>query len=282
MRLKIRHFTRYNYPKKIFLEPHYLHFKPLTRPYYHLEDFVLKVHPHYSGISERIGLEDNHIFQAWFNELTDHLEIDVSIVVTIDSEAYKPLGFIMDPHQILGNQNFSYSDDTRDYIKPFLACNESDDLSAFFSQIIKENDGEVIPCLSGLVEKIYKLWEHKIVEDENMPEPISCFSDRKGSCRDLAWMMIAMLRMAGLASRYVSGYAYNEELETGHELHAWVETYLPGAGWVGLDPSSGLFTHYLYIPVATSYHPSNTMPVIGNYRGNVKSKMETSVSIEQV
>lgn len=91
-----------------------------------------------------------------------------------------------------------------------------------------------------------------------------------------------MLRNLSIPSRFVSGYAFNPELKVDHELHAWVEVWVPGAGWIGLDPSAGLLTNANYIPVSSSYIPENTLPVQGNFRGSSSAELTFEVSIIQV
>jgi transglutaminase-like putative cysteine protease len=93
-------------------------------------------------------------------------------------------------------------------------------------------------------------------------------------------MEMDMLREIGLATRFVSGYAFNPELEDGHELHAWLEVFLPGAGWVGVDPSLGLFTDHSYIPLASHPDPKRTLPVQGSYIGSATSQLVTSVDLK--
>ncbi len=282
MKLKVSHTTSYKYPKKIFLEPHYLNFKPLPRPYYQLEKFNLTIIPEPTGISERVSLENNQAFQIWQNEMTDNLFIKVDIILSIRNEEYKPLEFIVDPYNKMETSGFKYPEYIGTYLDPFLQVKESDALKSYIRKAFEKKDKEIVAGLFELLENINHDWEHKRVEGEADPDAEECFQSKSGSCRDLAWMLISMLRMEGLASRFVSGYTYNKELDTGHELHAWVEVFLPGAGWVGLDPSLGLFTHQYYIPVATSFHPSHTMPVIGVYRGEVESKMATSLNIRPI
>lgn len=284
MKLKIHHTTGYHYPEKVFLEPHYLNFKPLPRPYYRIEDFSLKVEPRPSGISERVNLEDNREFQVWMNELTDRLVIRAEILLNVGEGEYSPMNFILNPAQTVSPEGFKYPEGTpSEFLSPFLeTSSEYPPLNSFIRAAFEKGEGDLIAGLFELLDQIYNYWEHKRVEEESELDADDCFQTKKGSCRDLAWMMITMLRMQGLASRFVSGYAFSEEMDEGHELHAWVEVYLPGAGWTGLDPSLGLFTNEYYIPVAASFDPSYTMPVIGAYRGGVKGKMTTSLSIERL
>ena len=87
-----------------------------------------------------------------------------------------------------------------------------------------------------------------------------------------------MMRHQNIPARFVSGYAFNPELE-GHELHGWVEVWLQGAGWIALDPSAGLLATEAYVPLASSYHPVNTLPVQGTFRGQAEAAMKTRVSL---
>jgi len=131
-----------------------------------------------------------------------------------------------------------------------------------------------------LLSKIHSKWEHIVRHEEGIMALDDVFESKTGSCRDLSWMLMSMLRSIGLASRFVSGYAFNPELDAGHELHAWVEVFLPGASWVGMDPILGLLADSRYIPLAVSYDPKFASPVIGNYGGASQSHLTTDVVIE--
>jgi len=280
--LKIIHNTRYTYGEPVFLETHYLKFRPLYRSYLKVNNFDLEVSPTPSGISERVDAEGNSTFQVWFSNLTGDLNVRVSIRVSV--QQFNSMDFLVDPLILLNKPGSFYPHNLRHFIKPYTETEYSQKLKIFISEIITNMNGELIPSLATLLQELFENWEHQIVEDEEEPNAMICFDEKRGSCKDLAWMMMSMLRSAGLASRFVSGYAYNRDLDEGHELHAWVEVLLPGAGWIGMDPSSGLFTNECYIPVACSYDPANTMPVTGSFRGNQSnsSRMETDVKIEAI
>jgi transglutaminase-like putative cysteine protease len=281
MIFKIRHCTRYIYSDKVFLEPHYLRFKPLQKSYLNLHYFNLNVEPKPSGLSWLSDAENNPVTQIWFKEQSDFLDIESEMEISV-IDGFNFFTFILDPFSKLETGVPVYSRAITDLLKPFLKTQLSGRIKSFVDKIIRNNHGEIMPFLSSLNEQIFREWEHQLVIEESKLNAENCFREKKGSCRDLAWMLILMLRYAGLAARYVSGYTYNAELGDGHELHAWVEVYLPGAGWVGTDPSAGLFVHEKYIPVSASSDPANTMPVTGNFRGTANSKMETYVSIEQI
>jgi transglutaminase-like putative cysteine protease len=152
-------------------------------------------------------------------------------------------------------------------------------IEQFVKEIQKYTNNDITTFMSMLCGEINLNWQHQYSYMQQLMTPNDCFKSKAGSCRDLSWMMIQMFRCANIPARFVSGYAYNVELETDNELHAWVEAWIPGAGWIGLDPSSGLIATEHYIPVATSYHPKNTLPVQGTFRGNAQSKLTTQVNI---
>ena len=93
-------------------------------------------------------------------------------------------------------------------------------------------------------------------------------------------MEIHLLRNMGIASRFVSGYFYLPLEKEGFDLHAWVEVFIPGAGWIGFDPSHGMVAGASHIPVASSAHYDNTMAVTGAVRGSASSELETKLWIE--
>ena len=130
-----------------------------------------------------------------------------------------------------------------------------------------------------LVREIHQGWTHELRPEHGILTPEECFDRKAGSCRDLTRMTMAILRNQGYPCRYVGGYCFVPELEDGHELHAWLEVYLPGSGWLGVDPSLGLLASEHHIPVATSFEPSRTMPVQGFYHGDAAAAMTANITI---
>ena len=144
-----------------------------------------------------------------------------------------------------------------------------------------KGESSTMGFISALLNHIYKNWDHEVRNHPDVWAPDFCFEQKRGSCRDLAWMVINMVRSVGLAARFVSGYAYNND-DTAHELHAWVEVFMPGGGWLGIDPSLGLFADENFIPVAVGAEPRHTMPVTGSFRGNAKAELSTMVEITKI
>ena len=271
MKLLIEHHSLYQYTDPVFLEPHYLYFHPATRSHIKLIDFNLKVTPTPLGISARLDAENNLYHQCWFHDKTEFLEVTMS--AKVESTSYNPFDFFVDVAREKQQEQA-----LRLFLDSHGTLTEGMQL---WVKEIKSNNPDQVNFLLSLCQTISSDWEHAIRYGEHLIEPQDCFNSRKGSCRDLSWMMIQILRTLGYPTRFVSGYCFNPELD-GHELHAWVEVWLSGAGWVGLDPTAGLFTTGEYIPVSSSNDPPNTLPVQGTYRGSAESTLKTEVTIRLV
>jgi transglutaminase-like putative cysteine protease len=278
MKLSISHKTSYRYSEKVPLNPHHLFLIPQQRTYFRILDAEWIVRPEPSGKSQRINAEGNPFFQVWFQNETDILEVDLRF--QLETFDFNPYGFIISPHEYPFDK-FEYKGSTAEFLKIYQKTEGFPELRNYAKKLMSENM-DIVSFLVALLTGIHKEWSHDLRYEPGLLEPMDTFSSRAGSCRDLSWMLMQMLRDIGLATRFVSGYASNPELEEGHELHGWIEVYLPGAGWVGVDPSLGLFTDHHYIPLASSFHPANTLPIAGTYGGTAKSEFSTEVMIQEV
>ncbi|WP_234571820.1 transglutaminase family protein [Rhodohalobacter sp. 614A] len=279
MNLKVTHTTKYRYKSPVKFDIHYLRFYPLDRPYLTLNNFHIEVTPQPDGLASRLDTEDNHCYQVWIHD-TRITEFSIHMEMDLEVREFNPFDFLLDPVIKLNDGEQFYPEEQQVLLKPYLQHDPlSKKLSEFVDEIQDESEHDLINFLSNLIIYICQFWTHEYNEGEVELDIDKCFESKKGSCKELSWMLMMMLRSKGLPSRFVSGYAFNPMFGEGHELHAWVEVLLPGAGWIGLDPSSGLFINKYYIPVATSHDPANTMPVTGHYRGTSASRLDTSVKI---
>lgn len=278
MKLSISHLTRYTYEEKVPLNTHQLFLIPQQRTYYRLFDADWVIRPEPMGKSQRINAEGNPFFQVWFNAPTDFLEVELSF--QMETYDFNPYGFIIAEHKYPFDQ-FEYKGSTGKFLKIYQEAEDLPLLKNYALKLMSENQ-DIVSFLVALLTVIHKDWSHDLRYEPGLLEPMDTFENRRGSCRDLSWMLMQMLRNIGLATRFVSGYAFNPELHEGHELHGWVEVYLSGAGWVGIDPSLGLFADHNYIPLASSFHPTNTLPIAGTYGGTAKSEFFTDVKIKSM
>ncbi|GAA0879089.1 hypothetical protein GCM10009119_20570 [Algoriphagus jejuensis] len=281
MLIQIWHHSKYEYSSEVFLGIHKLYLIPQHRPFFRIEHQKFQVNPEPEGNNFRQDLAGNWYKQCWFTGNTSGLEITGEWIFKLQS--FNPFGFIIDKEfEEKGWSNaqfeFSYEEKTA-FLIPFLS-DKGDAVFRDFLLGIKNQSLGLIDFLVTLTKEINLGWKYLVRLEQNIWRAEFTFAEREGSCRDLAVMQMEMLRELGLATRFVSGYAFNPDLATGHELHAWLEVFLPGAGWVGLDPSLGLLTDHCYIPLASHPDPARAMPVQGTFLGDSGSALITRVEMK--
>lgn len=270
MKLRISHLTEYTYSQEVILQPHHLYFYPAHRNYLNLLDFNLSINPIPSGISFRVDAENNAFHQCWYNDPLASMIIQADILV--ETHEINPFDFIVELPTAFPP-----------ILTPYLEHEPlSKEITEWVQEVTSPAGSNLVTLLTFLNREIYADWEHTIRYEPTILSVDECFTSKKGSCRDVSWLMIQMLRSLNIPARFVSGYAFNPEFGVGHELHAWVEAYLQGAGWIGLDPNSGLLATDHYIPVVSSYDPGNTFPVQGHFSGGANSELSFEVTIEQL
>jgi transglutaminase-like putative cysteine protease len=277
MLFEITHTTHYNYMDKVFLEPHCFRFKPKVSPFIAIKDFTFKIDPQPAGLSEQIDVENNHNLFGWFDGFHDQLKINVRSIV--DIQEHNPFSFLVYPPEYL-NLPFEYDFYTNQLLEPALTSEDfPKTMFDYCHEILIKSNNKSIDFLVNLTQQIHNDFSLKSRKTGSPHHSEYTFGKKTGSCRDLAWMQIQMLRKTGIACRFVSGYYYLDIDNPEYELHAWVEAYLPGAGWIGLDPGHGILTGTSHIQVASSAYFKNTMPVSGTIRGNATSKMTNELNI---
>ncbi|WP_236021422.1 transglutaminase family protein [Algoriphagus oliviformis] len=280
MLIQVSHQSKYEYSSEVFLGIHKLYLIPQHRPYFRIEFQKFEVCPAPDGNSFRQDLAGNWYKQCWFTGQTSALQISGEWIFKLQN--FNPFDFILDREfEEKGWKNpsfqFGYEDKTA-FLIPFIAENGPGIFQEFLLETKNQSAG-LVDFLVKITKEINQGWKHIIRPEQNIWTAELTFSKKEGSCRDLAVMQMEMLRGLGLATRFVSGYAFNPDLREGHELHAWLEVFLPGAGWLGLDPSLGLFTDHRYIPLASHPDPARAMPVQGTFLGDSGSALKTHVDM---
>jgi transglutaminase-like putative cysteine protease len=199
--------------------------------------------------------------------------------MVLSSHEFNVFDFVLFPFNTK-NIPFQYPEHLYKYLVPYLGRNEiTPYVEQFSRQIAAEARWETVPFLVELGRYIYENFAYQLREQGNALPPEDTLRDRCGSCRDFSRLFIAACRSLGIAARFVSGYLYGNPQQE-HELHAWAEVYLPGAGWRGFDPTEGRAIMNNHISLGASADFDQLAPVMGTFQGQAASTLSTEVDID--
>ncbi len=267
MLLSIDHKTTYSYGKKVVLAPHIVRLCPRDNGAQMTHMFSLRTDPTEAGRSVNSDLDGNTTLTLWFTGESDSLTIDTSCVVETLRE--NPFDFIVSDIRFL-DLPMQYPREQKAALRPYLAVSRKTALavSPLRETILSQTMGKTMDFILSLCEHIHDNFPH-ITREQGAPwSPQRTLREKKGSCRDLVELFSAVCRSTGLACKHVSGYALSATENREDNLHAWAEVYIPGGGWRGYDPSSGLAVSDRHVAVASG--PSNKLvaPVSGSFYGD--------------
>jgi uncharacterized protein (DUF2126 family)/transglutaminase-like putative cysteine protease len=275
IRVALYHETCYRYDRPIGLGPQEVRLKPAAHCRTPIEAYSLRVSPQKHFVNWQQDPYGNFLARLVFPEKTREMKIVVDLVA--DMTVINPFDFFLERH--VERFPFDYGQDLKRELAPFLEADAPTPrfaawLAAFRAERLR---GEVVTVdmLVDLNRRLCESVRYIVRMEPGVQAPEETLEKGSGSCRDSGWLLVQLLRHLGLAARFVSGYliqlrpdikaldgpAGPEEDFT--DLHAWAEVYLPGAGWVGLDPTSGLLAGEGHIPLAATALPSSAAPVTG-------------------
>lgn len=277
MLTRIHHSLIYTYSREVFCEPVLIRLRPRDDAAQRLIRWNWNITPQPAGFSEFRDLDGNHILKAWFEGLTSTLSITSECEVETRCR---------DPYKFLLNPDATVLPVRIDPIEQSLAAyySKSGTLSHKLVELAedleRQTGRQTIRFLGALTAHLRDSFT-TIRRPTGEPWPAEkTLTAKSGSCRDLAVLMCELCRAVGLPSRFVSGYTIDPD-DTGlYQLHAWMEAYLPGAGWRGFDPTTGCAVSNRHIALAAARHPSLASPTSGVFRGTgVSSDLVASVQI---
>ncbi len=266
MKIDIHHQVTYRYSRPVFLEPFTIRLRPRCDYAQQLDMFDLRIDPPPAGRNELVDAHGNVVTHAWFDGLTEALNLEVRGAV--NTLLTNPFDYLLEP-SAAQKLPFDYPDPTAAALSACLKRQTAD-------QIVGQLTERALDCAQGRTQAfldalLSDINEHceKIERHDGPPwSPQVTWDQQAGACRDLALLFIEACREVGLAGRFVSGYHYVSPPPDQPQLHAWAEVYLPGAGWRGYDPSLGLVVQDQYIALAAGALPVEAAPTLGSYRGS--------------
>lgn len=267
----VYHLTHYKYDRPIMLGPQVIRLQPAPHSRTKVLSHSLKVSPSNHFVNLQQDPYGNFLARFVFPEPVTELKIEVDLVA--DMTVYNPFDFFVEP--IAETWPFAYPEDIRDDLSIYLKPEPMGPLLSAFLATIDRNPTNTVNFVVDLNARIQREVGYVIRMETGVQEPDTTLGVATGSCRDSSWLLVQVLRHLGIAARFVSGYliqlkpdlvALDGPAGTNKDftdLHAWCEVYLPGAGWIGLDPTSGLLTGESHVPLAATPHYRNAAPISG-------------------
>lgn len=285
MKLRVSHFTGYEYAQNVSFSPHVLYLRPRETPLLRVSHFRYNISPS-AQVTTGIDIFDNALTSAYFWDRSTTLNIRTEF--EIETLETNPFEFIV--RTSVANFPFSYDPYERYALAPYLVLPGADAqklILAWLDRSLPKRPTETLPLLSALNQTLSTAIHYQFRETGGPQDVATTLRSGAGASRDYAVALIEICRSLGFAARFVSGYllpVQGDERTDHRAMHAWVEVYLPGAGWKGLDPSRGIFCTDTYIPVAHAPIAEWVSPVQGSYYSgvHVPSKLTITVLIEDL
>ncbi|HVO09003.1 MAG TPA: transglutaminase family protein [Burkholderiaceae bacterium] len=267
----LNHVTHYRYDRRVGLSPQVVRLRPAPHCRTRILSYSLRIEPENHFINWQQDPFSNHLARLVFPEKTSEFKVTVDLVA--EMAVYNPFDFFLEP----GAEKFpfAYDDALKQELAPYLAAERATPRVEALLDTIDRAEQRTIDFLVALNQRLQHDVRYLIRMEPGVQTPEQTLELASGSCRDTGWLLVQLLRHLGLAARFVSGYLIQLKPDvraldgpSGTEvdftdLHAWCEVYLPGAGWIGFDPTSGLLAGEGHIPLACTPQPTSAAPITG-------------------
>ncbi|MCV6587211.1 MAG: transglutaminase family protein [Marinibacterium sp.] len=267
----LNHRTRYRYDRLVSHAPHIIRLRPAPHTRTKILSYSQRISPGDVFVNWQQDPFANYLSRVVFPEKSDHFEVEVDLVA--DLEAINPFDFFLD--DTAQEAGFRYDADSLADLAPYMVKPKITPRLRAFLADAPANAGSTIDYVVALNQYVQQAVSYVVRMEPGVQTPEETLERGRGSCRDSGLLLVEMMRHFGYAARFVSGYLIqltpdipsldgpSGPDEDFTDLHAWAEVYLPGAGWVGLDPTSGLFASEGHIPLAATPNPRSAAPISG-------------------
>ncbi len=285
----LNHVTHYHYDRPVMLGPQTVRLRPAPHSRTRILSYSMKVEPSTHFINWQQDPQANYLARLVFPGRTSHFRVEVDLVA--EMAVFNPFDFFLEPSA--ETFPFTYEPELLVELAPYLRMAPATPLFAEYLARVDRTPRSTSTFLVDLNQGLQQDIAYLIRMEHGVQTPETTLQNASGSCRDSAWLLVQLLRHLGLAARFVSGYLIQLKSDvksldgpSGTEvdftdLHAWCEVYLPGAGWIGLDPTSGLYAGEGHIPLACSPEPSSAAPISGELEA-CETTFEHHMSVQRI
>jgi transglutaminase-like putative cysteine protease len=284
-RLRIHHKTEYRYAHPVAFGEHRVMLRPRDGHDLRVRESKLTIVPEPMRLRWIHDVFGNSVAIATFDERARKLTFISEVTVEHEPEEE----FALTPDDPAYFYPFLYDNDEYPDLRHYVTPNYSDpngELSAWARNFLDEEaPTPTFKILSGMTHGIRESFSYRKRHEQGTQHPLDTLQTGSGTCRDYALLMIEALRRLGIAARFVSGYLFTGDDHRhlgGGSTHAWVQVYLPSAGWIEFDPTNGITGSRDLIRVAVARDPRQAIPLHGTYLGPAEAFIDMKVNINVV
>ena len=280
MKIGIRYETIYRYDRAVRFSPHDVRLFPRTDRFVQMNRLDFRTKPE---TTVRFGRDvfDNIVASCFFDQPSEMLEL--RLAMDVEATKKNPFDFVLARRAV--QMPFNYEEDIASIICAYCKRQTGESISLpGWRPPSQESPRETVATLVELTKTLHQTISYERREEGAAQSPAETLRRQRGACRDTAVLLAELLRDLGLAARVVSGYLRETDEEVRRaegSLHAWTEVFLPGVGWVGLEPTNGIFCNAHFIAAAVGLRPADITPISGSFyhRDRVPAEMKSRLEL---